>query len=56
MSVLDGFGLPAEWAQGIVVAILMEKGDIRYCSCYGAMKLLDHEMKVVKKVLEERFH
>ena len=24
------------------------KGDIWHCSCYGGMKLLEHEMKVVE--------
>ena len=49
MSVLDGFGMPIEWALSIVVLIFKWKGDIRNCSCYGAMKLLEHEMKVVGK-------
>ena len=32
--VLDGFGMPVEWALSIVVSIFMGKGDIRKCSCY----------------------
>ena len=30
------------------------KGDISNCSCYGAVKLLEHGMKVVERVLEKR--
>ena len=32
--VLDGFELPAEWAQSIVVPIFKGKDDTRICSCY----------------------
>ena len=38
----------------IVVPIIKGKGDIRNCSCYGAVKLLGHGMMVVEKVLEKR--
>ena len=34
-----------------MVPIFKEKGDIRYCSCYGTMKPLEHGMKVVERVL-----
>ena len=53
-KVLDGFGIPAEWAPCIVVPIFKGKGDIRNCSCYRAVKLLEHSMKVVERVLEKR--
>ena len=48
--------MPAECALCIVVSIFKGKGDIRNCSCYGAVKLLEHCMKVEEKVLEERLH
>ena len=35
-EVLDGFGMPAEWALSIVVPIFKRKSDIRNCCCYGA--------------------
>ena len=54
-KVLDGFGIPAEWAQSIAVQIFKGKGDIRNCSCYRAVKLLEHGMKVVERVFEKRF-
>ena len=31
-KVLDGFGMPAEWALSIVVPIFKVKGDIQKCS------------------------
>ena len=46
--------MPVEWVLSIMVPIF--KGDIRNCSCYGAVKLLEHGMKVVERVLEKRFH
>ena len=38
----------------IVVPVSEGKGDIRYCSCYRAVKLLENGMKVVERVLEKR--
>ena len=52
-KVLDGLGIPAEWAVSIVVPIVKGKGDIRNCN--GAVKLLEHGMKVVESVLEKEF-
>ena len=34
LKVLDGFGMPVEWALCKVVPIFNGKGDIRSCSCY----------------------
>ena len=36
------------------VAIFNGKGNIRNCSCYGAVKLLEHGMKVVERFFEKR--
>ena len=52
-KVLDG--MSAEWSLSIVVPIFMGNGDIRNCSCYQAVKLLEHDVKVVERVLEKRF-
>ena len=54
-KVLDGFYMPAKWALSIVVPIFKRKGDIRNCCYYGALKLLEHGMKVVEGVLEKGF-
>ena len=47
--------MPVEWALGIMVPIFNGKGDIRNCSYY-TVKLLEHGMKVVERVLEKRLH
>ena len=41
-GVLDGLGMPIEWALGIMAPICKGNGDI-----YKAVKLLEHGMKVV---------
>ena len=53
-KVLFGFGMPAEWALSIVVPIFKGKGDFQNISCYGSERLLEHGMKVVKRVSEKR--
>ena len=53
-KVINGFGLPAEWDLSIVVPFFKGKGDIRNCSCYRAVKHLEHGMKVVERVLKKR--
>ena len=55
-KVLDGFGMPAEWTLSIAVPIFEGKGEIRNCSCYEAVKHLEHCMKVVEMVFEKRLH
>ena len=52
--VLDGYGMPPEWALSTVVPIFKGMCDIRNRSCYRAVKLLEHGMKVVKRLLEKR--
>ena len=47
--------MPFEWALSIVVSILKGKSDIRNCICYRTVKLLEHGMKVVERVLEKCF-
>ena len=50
--ILSGLGIPTEWALCILVSIFKCRGDIRNCSCYRAMKLLEHGMKVVEREFE----
>ena len=47
--------MPVELALSIVALIFNGKGDIKNCSCYGAMKFLVHGMKVVERVLNTDF-
>ena len=47
--------MPAEWTLSILIPIFKRKGDIRNCSCYGAVKRLEHGLKEVERVLEKGF-
>ena len=47
--------MPVEWALSILFSFFMWKGGIKNCSCYRAVKLLEHCMKVVEMVLEKGF-
>ena len=53
-GVLDGRGMPDKWALSIVVLIFKGKGDAMSCGAYRGVKLLEHAMKIVEKVLERR--
>ena len=48
-------GMLDEWALSVVVLILKGKGDAMSCEVYGGVKLLEHAMKIVEKVLEMNF-
>ena len=52
-KVRNGFGTPAEWTPRIVDQIFKGKDDIRNCSCYRAVKLLQHSTNVVERMLEK---
>ena len=49
-GVLDGRGMPDDWAQSIVVLIFKGKGDAMSCMAYRGVKLLEHAMKIAEKV------
>ena len=50
--VLDGKGMPNEWQTSVLEPIFKRKGDERNCNTYRGVKLLEHAMKIVDKVLE----
>ena len=50
--VLDGKGMPDKWQTSVLVSISKEKGDVRNCNTYRRVKLLEHVMKIVERVLE----
>ena len=52
--VLDGKGMPEEWKTSVVVPICKEKGDVIDCGAYRGVKLLEHAMRIVERVLEKR--
>ena len=52
--VLDGRGMPDEWKTGEIVPIFEGKGHVMSCGSYRGVKLLEHAMKIVERVLERR--
>jgi len=53
--VLDGKGMSQEWKNCIVVPIFKGKGDSMNCGSYRGVKLLEHAMKIVERVLEKEY-
>ena len=51
---LDGKGMSDEWQTSVLVPIFKEKRDVRSCITYRGVKLLEHAMKIVERVLERR--
>ena len=52
--VLDGRGMPDEWKTNVIVPIFKGKGDVMSCGSYRGVKLLQHAMKTVERVLERQ--
>ena len=52
--VLDGKGIADEWKTSVVEPIFKGKGDVMNCGSYREVKLLEHDMKVIERVLERR--
>ena len=50
--ILDGKGIPEDWATFVVIPIFGGKGDMN-CGMYGGVKLLEHAIKIVEEVLEK---
>ena len=53
-GVLDGKGIPDEWKTSDVGPIFKGKGDVMNCGSYRGVKLLEHGMKIIERVLERR--
>jgi len=52
--VLDGNGIADEWKTSVVVPIFKGKGDVIKCASYRGVKVLEHGMKIVERLLERR--
>ena len=52
--VLNGRGMPDEWKTSVIAPIFKGKGDVMRCGSYRGVKLLEHAMKIVERVLERR--
>ena len=52
--ILGGEDWPEEWKTSVVVLTFKGKGDVMDCRAYRKVKLLEHAMKTVERVLENR--
>ena len=52
--VLDGRGMSDEWKTSVIVPIFKGKGDVMSCGSYRGVKLLEHVMNIIERVLERR--
>ena len=52
--ILDGKGMPADLVASVTIPIFKGKGDIMNCGMYMGVKILEHAMKIVEKVLEKK--
>ena len=50
--ILDRKVMPEDWATSVVIPIFEGKGDIKNCDMYRGVKLLEHAIKIVERVLE----
>ena len=46
--------MPDEWQTSVLVPIFKGKGDVKSRNTYRGVKLLEHAMKIVERVLERR--
>ena len=46
--------MPEDWKQSEIVPIYKRKGDSLECGNYRGIKLLEHEMKILEKIIEGR--
>ena len=52
--VLDGRGMLDEWKTSVIVSIFKRKGNMMSCGSYRGVKLLEHAMKIVERILKRR--
>jgi len=46
--------IPEDWKASVVLPIYEGKGDPMECGCYRGIKLLEHAMKLMEKIFEDR--
>ena len=52
--ILDGKGMPDDWATSVVIPNFKGKGGINNCGMHNGVKLLELAKKIVDKVLQKR--
>ena len=53
-DILKGASMPIDWKLSTLIPIYKGKGSVMECGSYRGVKLLEHGMKVVERVLEKR--
>ena len=53
-GIVDEGEIPKEWKNSVTVPIYKGKGDALECGKYREIRLVEYEMKLFKKVLEEK--
>ena len=53
-KILNGSRLPGDWTRSVLVPHYKGKGDPKECGSYRGIKLLEHGMKVMERILEKR--
>ena len=53
-EILDGKDMPHDWRTSTVVPIYKKKGSVMDCASYRGVKLSEHGIKVVERLLEKR--
>ena len=53
-SILNGESMPQDWMDSLLVPLYKGKGDARECGSYRGVKLLEHGMKVLERILDKR--
>ena len=52
-GISHGENMPLNWMDSWLVPLCMGKGDARECGSYRGVKLLEHGMKVLERILEK---
>ena len=52
--VLERRGMSDEWKDSVIAPIFKEKGDVMSGGSYREVKLLEHAMKIVERILQRR--
>ena len=53
-KILGRVSMPKDWMVSTLIPIYKGKGDVTECGSYRGVKLLEHGMKVVERVFEQR--
>ena len=53
--VLDGRGMSDKWKTSVIAPIFKGKSDVMSSGSYREVKLLEHAMKIVERVLESKY-